>query len=62
MKMKNNYTDKEKDRICEIVYKWMIENDCHSGEQAAQNDDCNVNAIDLVCELADVVGIPYNFN
>ena len=40
----------------------MKENNCHSGEQAAQNDECNVEAITLVCDLADIVGIPYDFD
>lgn len=57
--MKNNYTDEQKEKVCDIVYEWMFLNDCHSAEQAAQNDTCNINAIDLVCDLADEVGIPY---
>lgn len=59
--MKNNYTEQQKELVCDIVYEWMMLNDCHSSEHAAQNDLCNINAIDLVCELADIVGIPYNF-
>ncbi|WP_262497087.1 hypothetical protein [Odoribacter splanchnicus] len=38
----------------------MVENNCHSAEHASQDDDCTINAIDLVCELAEIVGIPYD--
>lgn len=57
----NNYTAEQKEQVCDIVSKWMIEHVCYNGEQAAQSDECTINAIDLVCDLADVVGVPYNF-
>lgn len=60
--MKNNYTEDQKQKVCDLVYKWMNRHECHSGEQAAQSDECTVNAIDLVCDLADVVGLPYDFD
>jgi uncharacterized protein YeaC (DUF1315 family) len=58
--MKNNYTEEQKEKVCDLVYKWMVENNCYSAEHASQDDDCTINAIDLVCELAEIVGIPYD--
>ena len=55
----HGYTKEQQDRVCSSVYKWMVEHHCHSAEHAAQNDECNIDAIDLVCELAEIVGIPY---
>lgn len=57
--MKNNYTEDQKEKVCNIVYNWMIKLNCHSAEHASQDDNCNIYAIDLVCELAEIVGIPY---
>lgn len=55
----HNYTSEEQEKVCEIVHKWMVKHNCHSAEHAAQNDECTVYAIDLVCDLAEIVGIPY---
>ena len=55
-------TQKEQqDKVCNIVHKWMVEHKCHSAEHASQNDECNIDAIDLVCDLAEIVGIPYEY-
>ena len=56
---RNNYTTEQKEQVCDIVHAWMKKHNCHSGEDAYQDDDCQVYAIDLAGELADVVGIPY---
>lgn len=55
----HNYTKEQQEVVCNTVHKWMLEHDCHSAEQASQNDECTIDAIDLVCELAEIVGIPY---
>lgn len=55
----HGYTKELQDRVCCIVHKWIKEHNCHSAEHASQDDECNIDAIDLVCELAEVVGIPY---
>lgn len=55
----HGYTKEQQDQVCNIVHKWMVKHDCHSAEHAGQNDECNIEAIDLVCELAEIVGIPY---
>lgn len=55
----NNYSKEQKEKICNLVYQWMKENNCHDSEQAHQNDECIINAINLIGDLADVVGIPY---
>lgn len=57
--MKNNYTEEQKEKICDIVYNWMIGQNCHDAEHASQDDNCYVYAIDLACDLAEVVGILY---
>ena len=57
----HGYTKEQQDKVCNIVHKWMVEHKCHSAEHAAQNDECNIDAIDLVCDLAEIVGIPYEY-
>jgi hypothetical protein len=37
-----------------MVYNWLKAHRAHSGEMAAQDDDCTIDAIDLVCDLADI--------
>lgn len=59
MAKKNYYTREQRRRVCQIVHDWMVKNQCHSAEHACQDDTCLVNAIDLVCELAETVGIAY---
>lgn len=44
-----------KEKLFKIVERWMKEHNYPSGESAAQRDDCNIDAIELVCELADVL-------
>lgn len=52
--MKHTYNERQKDRIAQIVYNWLKAHRAYSGEMAAQNDGCNIDAIDLVCDLADI--------
>lgn len=52
--MKHTYNEKEKEKIAQLVFNWLKEYDCHSGEKVYQNDDCNLWAADLVADLADI--------
>ena len=52
--MKHTYNDLEKERICQIVYDYLINHDAWGGEMIGQDDDAQIDAIDLACELADV--------
>lgn len=60
---RHTYTDKQVEQIAQIVFEWMREHDCYSGEHAAQCDACNIDAIDLICDLADVKNVTdYDFD
>lgn len=50
----NTYNDLEKEVICDIVYTWLRAHECWGGEMASQDDNCTIDAIDLVCDLADI--------
>lgn len=52
--MAHTYNEHQKDRIAQMVYNWLKAHRAHSGEMAAQDDDCTIDAIDLVCDLADI--------
>ena len=58
--MRHTYTETQQEKICQLVYDWMREHDCHSGEHAAQNDACQIDAIDLICDLADIKDVTDN--
>jgi len=38
-----------------LIETWLIKHNCYSGEMAQQDDDCTLDAIDLVGELADLL-------
>lgn len=52
--MTHTYNEHQKDRITQMVYNWLKAHRAYSGEMAAQDDNCNIDAIDLVCDLADI--------
>jgi len=52
----NDYSEDQKEKVCDLVYSWMLAHGCYSGEMAMQDDDCQIYAIELVSDLADVVG------
>ena len=55
--MRHTYSEKQVEKIAQLVYTWLREHDCFSGEHAAQNDACNIDAIDLICDLADIKNV-----
>lgn len=52
--MKHTYTEEEKEIIAQLVYSWLREHDCSCGEAACQEDNCQIDAILLVSDLADI--------
>lgn len=52
--MRHTYTEEEKELIANLVFSWLEEHDCSCGEYACQNDSCNLDAILLVSDLADI--------
>lgn len=52
--MTHTYSEHQKDRIAQMVYNWLKAHRADSGETVAQDDDCTIDAIDLVCDLADI--------
>jgi hypothetical protein len=52
--MKHTYNDSEKEQICQIVYDYLIKHGAWGGEMIGQDDEAQIDAIDLACDLADV--------
>ena len=52
--MKHTYNDSEKEQICQIVYDYLINHGAWGGEMIGQDDEAQIEAIELACELADV--------
>ena len=55
--MKHIYTEEEKEIIAQLVFDWLREHDCSCGEMAYQEDNCQIDAITLVGDLADIKDI-----
>ena len=53
--MKVIWNDGNIEEAKSIIEKWLIENDCTSGETAQQSDNCQINAINLIADLADLL-------
>lgn len=52
--MTHTYTEEEKEKIAQLVFDWMIEHDCWGSDKVYQVDYLNIDAIDLVADLADI--------
>lgn len=54
MKIKHTYTEEEKEIIAQLVYDWLDFHNCSCGEDACQDDNCQIDAITLISDLADI--------
>lgn len=46
-------TQEKKDKIFEAILKWCEKYNCTSGEKLCQNDDCNIEAPNLLADIID---------
>ena len=52
--MKHTYTEEEKERIAQMLFDFLREHRCFGGEHFAQDDECQIDSIDFMCDLADI--------
>ena len=52
--MKHTYSDEQKEIIAQMIYDFLKSHNCFGGEHFAQDDECQIDSIDLMCELADI--------
>lgn len=52
--MKHTYTEKEKEKIAQLVFDWLRAYQIKDGKQACQDDDVSIYAYGLICSLADI--------
>jgi hypothetical protein len=55
--VKHTFNDIEKERICQIVYDYLKKHEVWGGEMIGQDDEAQIDAIELACNLADVKDI-----
>lgn len=47
------WTDEKRIAVCDKISEWLIEHEADSGEMMQQNDSCQEDAINLLCDLVD---------
>lgn len=52
--MKHTYTEDQKERIAQMLFDFLTAHNCWGGDHFSQNDECQIDSIDLMCELADI--------
>ena len=52
--MKHTYTEEQKEQIAQMLYDFLVEHNCFGGEHFAQDDSCQIDSIDFMCDLADI--------
>lgn len=52
--MKHTYTEEEKEKIAQLVFDWMYGHEIWGSDKVYQSDHCQIGAIDLVADLADI--------
>lgn len=52
--MKHTYTEEEKEKIAQMLFDFLREHNCFGGEHFAQDDTCQIDSIDFMCDLADI--------
>lgn len=52
--MKHTYTEEQKERIAQMLFDFLTAHNCWGGEHFSQDDECQIDSIDLMCELADI--------
>ena len=52
--MKHTYTEEQKEKIAQMLFDFLREHRCFGGECFAQDDTCQIDSIDFMCDLADI--------
>ncbi|MBR4983148.1 MAG: hypothetical protein IKY94_11385 [Lachnospiraceae bacterium] len=52
--MKHTYTEEQKEKIAQMLFDFLREHRCFGGECFAQDDECQIDSIDFMCDLADI--------
>ena len=52
--MKHTYTEIEKEIIAQMLFDFLRKHDCFGGEHFCQDDECQIDSIEFMCELADI--------
>lgn len=52
--MKHTYSEEEKEKIAQLVFDLMYEHEIWGSDKVYQSDHCQIGAIDLVADLADI--------
>lgn len=52
--MKHTYNETQKERICQLIYDWLVNHKVQGGEIISQNENTQIDAINLMCVIADV--------
>ena len=55
--MKHTYTEEEKERIAQMLFDFLSEHRCFGGEHFTQDDTCQIDTIDFMCDLADIKNV-----
>jgi len=53
--IKIEWNQEKKDRVAEMIEEWLIEHDASDGETIAQNDECQIDAPNLIGDLCDEI-------
>ncbi len=48
-----NWTQEKKDAVCQKIDEWLKKYDAWGGEKIMQDDDCQIYAPELICDLVD---------
>lgn len=52
--MKHTYSEEEKEKIAQLVFDLMYEHEIWGSDKVYQSDHCQIGAIGLVADLADI--------
>ena len=52
--MKHTYTEEQKEKIAQMLFDFLREHKCFGGEHFAQDDTCQIDSIDFMCDLSDI--------
>lgn len=52
--MKHTYNEEQKEQIAQMLFDFLRKHRCFGGEHFAQDDNCQIDSIDFMCELADI--------
>lgn len=51
--MKIEWTEEKKEAVIKRLTEWLIEHRASSGEMMYQNDECQIDAIEILSDLVD---------